>query len=52
MVAFALDDDGVPVVPLEEFFALGGEGGFHFVGSIAGGEEPFATGFVKDAGGP
>ena len=53
MVALALDDDGVPAVPLEELFSLGGEGGEFFFGCfVSVGVEPAATSFVEDASGP
>ena len=53
VVASALDDDGVPVVPLEELFALGGEGGEFFFRCFATrGNEPSPALFIEDAGGP
>ena len=50
--ALAFDDDGVPVIPFEEFFALGGEGFFSFGVGVFRGEEPASACFVIDASGP
>ena len=53
VVALALDDDGVPVVPFKELFSLCGEGcEFFFRCFVSVSREPSSTGFVKDARSP
>lgn len=53
VVALALDDDGVPVVPFKELFSLCGEGcEFFFRCFVSVRREPSSTGFVKDARSP